>query len=425
MSDNFGVNVSIAAAAKTELKEEILWLQAEQLASRDSFTNEQATTTAFNILAGIRPQTLQERSKSRQTEGKSNAVEEGEGEEGELAVVVVKSKQDAGRGGSQGSESGGGGGTFEDEAKKYKQHEIIALLSLREKVKPGASKESILKAVSDLYPTDADLALEAFEFLLNTADNIAHETDIKTVRDEFYEFHQKEIEAGVIIGANATAWGGTNPAELRKLYRDVTHDNPLDPKPLFTTLKARYKGKDLKAAYKFLLSTAGGETKMHGADVNPAIIRVIKEIRTLQCLIAMIAFFKKEKRRMLKSLQKLELDLDVEELEMASLFLDLIGSAYPDPQQFLNMVNPFIEQKYKDKSIEPDPIQKVNTQIIFMSLMRDAVPQVSRELYKKYNAEDEKTTETRIQRITQSMIAGLENLENNLEDLLEEQEDED
>lgn len=416
MSDDFGVNASIAASAKIELKEEVLLLKAEQLSSRESFTSEQATTTAFNILSTIRTQTLQERNKTRQTESKASANAD---EESESIINAIEAQGEAGQGDFRDNGKG-----FEEEAQKYKQHEPGVLLILREKIKPGTSKESILQAVNELYPTDADLALEAFEFLLNTADNIAHETDIKTVRDEFTEFHQKEIEAGIIIGANATA-AGTNPAELRKLYRDVTHDNPLDPKPLFTTLKARYKGQDLKAAYKFLLSTAGGETKMHGADINPAIMRVVKEIRTLQCLIAMIAFFKKEKRRMLKSLQKLELDLDVEELEMASLFLDLIGSAYPDPQQFLNTVNPFIEQKYKDKSITPDPIQKVNSQIIFMSLMKDAVPQVSRELYKKYNAEDEKTTETRIERIKQSMIAGLENLENNLEDFLEEQEEED
>ena len=401
--------------AKEQTSEEIREHLAEQISSQDSFTKEQATVTAFNILNTIPRQPLEARktAKSQIQQEKDSGDEEG------AAHRSIEAKGESGQSGDFQDNNQ----QFQNEAKKYIQHDIEKLLALRDKVKTGASQKSILDAVNQLYPSDADLAQDALEFLLNTSDNIADENTIRQVKTEYEELKRTEIEQGRSIGQDAIN-SGANPAELRKLYRDVTHDNPLDPKPLFTALRTRYQGQDLNKVYKFLLSTAGGETKLHGSDINPAIIRVIKEIRVLQCLIAMIAFFKREKKRTLKALHKYFLDLDIEELETASLFLDLASSSYPDAQYYLSTVNNFIEEKRRKKELSLDPIQLVNTQIILTSLMRDAVPQVSKELYKRLSSEDEKTTDAKIVRVQDALIVVLENLENNLEDLIDAQEKE-
>ncbi len=347
---------------------------------------------------------------------------------------------------------------------KYRQHKIGKLNNLRNKVPPKATKEQILKAVTDLYPSDADLADEALDFLAETSVDPADKTITELAKKEFESTHQNEIEMGLRV-ANEALKSDVSPSMLRDLYRDITHNNQREPRPLFIELTTRYKGQNLKEVYKFLLHAAGAEINAEGSMIEPGMMAsIVKEIRTLQSLIALTNYFKAQNPRLGKELEKVGVEPKIQEGEeetptkieeessehesgeiedeeeedllddkapkeaspiekaldpliLSSLFLDFATAAYPDPVQIKEKISTLI----KEIAVENlDSIQNVKTEIIFGSVMRDAVRQVAPKIFQRIPHEEPKVTFTKRDLVFDAFIDTLENLEDELEELEEE-----
>ncbi|MDF2549523.1 MAG: sctW, copN [Chlamydiales bacterium] len=281
------------------------------------------------------------------------------------------------------------------------------LLLLRDQIKPGDTKEEILKKVFSFY-SDPALAEEALQFLEETTQGSLKE-EVKLARAALNEKFAKEISAARNIQQQVREYsekGLGAPTALRDLYRDIT-DNKREMPSLFQELSGRFAYKDLRKVIAFLLHSLGSDLKSSGPSIEPALLsRLFEETRSLQSILGVYTFF----RGRMKLLQKLFLkngltvpkQLTFE--EMAKQFMNFASERYPSSDKVLKMAQPLGIEKW------------LMAKIIAFSQMRDALRQVSSsQVYRSLQHRDD---------IQMALIEALEDLEDELEELEERQEKE-
>jgi|688.fasta_scaffold08073_8 type III secretion protein W len=287
---------------------------------------------------------------------------------------------------------------------------------LRDYIKPGDSKETILKKVREFYP-DVSLADEALEFLLATTEGELN-VSVQDAQQDFNGEFGREIAAGRNISAQArqaAEKGLGTPTSLRDLYRDITA-TPRESSLLFEELANRYSFKELKKVIDFLLHSLGADMKSKGPSIPRGLLhRLFTETRSLQAILGVYRFFKGRMSLMEKLFDKegLEIPNEITFESMAKQFMTLAAERYPSASKVL--------QTAAKLGIDKWLIAK----IIVFSQLRDAIREVAMfQIYKSLQHRDE---------LYMAIIEALEDLEDQLEeeekdkeeDEKEEDEDED
>lgn len=283
------------------------------------------------------------------------------------------------------------------------------LLSLRERIKPGDTKEEILQKLKETYP-DVSLADEVFDFLLETTEGELHQT-IQAAKEEHKTQNEREIAAGRNIttqAREAADKGLGTPTNLRDLYRNIT-GSPRDSTTLFQELSQKYAFKDLKKVVDFLLHSLGADMKSKGPSIPKGqLFRFLTETRSLQAILGVYRFFKGRMGLIQKMFQKEGLQVP-EELNfetMAKQFMGLAGERYPTGEKVLQTAVRLGIEKW------------LMAKIIVLSQLRDAIREVAvNQIYRSIQHRDE---------LYMAILEALEDLEDELEELLgmEEEEEE-
>ncbi len=376
------VNVTLEAM-KEVAKEDLQELHAEQEESQFAFLD--AQREAVNPFAA---RTKTEKSLSSRRGAIKKNVKAGEKAQRLLPIERIK-----------------------DEADQFQRRnpELKAniLQMLRERIKPGDSKEEILKTVREFYP-DVSLSDEALEFLLATTDGELYRL-IQELRDEFSTDFGREIAAGRNISSQArqaAEKGLGTPTSMRDLYRDITA-NPRESSMLFEELANRYSFKELKKVIDFLLHSLGADLKSKGPSIPRGLLhRLFSETRSLQAILGVYRFFKGRMGLMEKLFDKegLELPNQLTFESMAKQFMVLAAERYPSASKVL--------QAAAKLGIEQWLIAK----IIVFSQIRDAVREVAmNQIYKSVQHRDE---------LYMAIIEALEDLEDEWEEIVEKDEEE-
>lgn len=281
------------------------------------------------------------------------------------------------------------------------------LVLLRERIKPGDTKEDILRTLAEFYP-DVSIADEVLDFLLETTDGELAKT-VQEAKDEFSQLHSREIAAGRNIGTQArqAAEKGLGTAtSLRDMYRDVT-GNPRDSTTLFEELSTKYEFQDLKKVVDFLLHSLGADMKSKGPSIPRGMLhRLFTETRSLQAILGVYRFFKGRMRLVTKMFKNEGLDLpkQLSFENIAKQFMGLAAERYPTSAKVL--------QGASKLGVD----DSITAKIIVFSQMRDGIREVSMtQIYKTVQHRDE---------LYMAILEALEDLEDQLEEL-DEKEDED
>lgn len=281
------------------------------------------------------------------------------------------------------------------------------LALLREAIKPGDDKDTILKKLLEFYP-DVSLADEALEFLLETTEGELNRV-VQEARDDFNAQFGREIAAGRNINVQArqaAEKGLGTPTSLRDLYRDITN-NPRESTLLFEELANRYSFKELKKVIDFLLHSLGADMKSKGPSIPRGLLhRLFTETRSLQAILGVYRFFKGRMHLMQMLFEKEGLDLPNELTfeSMSKQFMSLAAERYPSASKVLQLAAKL--------GIERWLIAK----IIVFSQLRDAIREVAaNQVYKSLQHRDE---------LYMAIIEALEDLEDELEEFTEREEEE-
>lgn len=383
VSDDSNVNLTIEAM-KDVAKAEVVELSAEQENSQTSFLQSQEEA--------INPFAAKFATKQKEIKGQTPRVQKAmEAKDSRmLPVAAIKEKAEQ----------------FE---KRNPELRAGVLALLREKIKPGDTKEEILQKLAEFYP-DVSLADEALEFLLETSDGELAET-LKEVKEEFSKLHGREIAAGKNIGTQAreaSAKGLGTTSSLRDMYRDIT-GNPRDSPTLFEELSNKYAFKDLKKVIDFMLHSLGADLKSKGPSIPRGMLHnLLTETRSLQAILGVYRFFRARMPLVEKMFSKegLEMPSQVSFESIAKQFMTLASDRYPSAGKVLQLAGKLGIEKW------------IIAKIIVFSQLRDAIRQVAiNQIYKSLQHRDE---------LYLCILEALEDLEDQLEDLMEkEDEDED
>ena len=274
---------------------------------------------------------------------------------------------------------------------------------LRERIKPGDTKEEILKKLEEFY-TDVSLADEALEFLFETTDGELART-VQDAKNEFEGLHGREISAGKNIAAearDAASQGLGTSTNLRDMYRNITA-NPRDSATLFDELSQKYAFKELKKVTDFLLHSLGADMKAKGPSIpRGQLHRLITETRSLQAILGVYRFFKGRMKQVNKMFQKegLKLPQQISFESLSKQFMGLVSERYPTGEKVLQST----ERLGIDKWIQ--------AKIIVLSQLRDAIREVAaNQIYRSIQHRDE---------LYMAILEALEDLEDELEELLEQ-----
>jgi type III secretion protein W len=219
--------------------------------------------------------------------------------------------------------------------------ELIAdtLVKLRIAIKPDASKEDILRELTQASHGDPSLADEILEYLLQTTEGpLANK--IREIKDELNQEKGRDIVAGrnIAIQARLAASQGLGtPTDMRNLYRDIT-GNPRDATVLFDELSQKYAFKDLKKVVDFLLHSLGEEMKLKGIMIEPAQLQTLfSEARTLQAILGVYRFFRgrMELTQSLFAKNSLDIPASLTFESMAKEFMALASERYPSSDKVL------------------------------------------------------------------------------------------
>lgn len=283
------------------------------------------------------------------------------------------------------------------------------LMLLRERIKPGDTKEDILRTLAEFYP-DVSLGDEVLEFLMATTDGELAET-VKEAKEEFDQLHAREITAGRNIGTQArqAADKGLGTAtSLRDMYREVT-GNPRDSTTLFEELSSKYEFKDLKKVVDFLLHSLGADMKSKGPSIPRGMLhRLLTETRSLQAILGVYRFFRGRMRLVNKMFKQegIEVPSQLTFESIAKEFMNLAAERYPSSAKVLQGAAKLGIEKW------------IAAKIIVFSQLRDGIREVAMaQIYKTLQHRDE---------LYLAILEALEDLEDQLEELSEkEEEDED
>lgn len=299
---------------------------------------------------------------------------------------------------------------IKDSANKFsKQNQEIrsgVLLLLRERIKPGDTKEDILRILKDFYedPTLADIALE---FLLETTTDELKQT-VEEAKKDFENQFEREIKAGKNIteaALKASEKGLGTPTSLRDMYRDITGHHR-DPNTLFDELSNKYAFKELQKVINFLLHSIGADLKKGPSIPRGQLHTLLTEVRSLQSILGVYRFFRGRMKLMQGLFQKegLEMPQHLSFELMAKQFMALAGDRYPSADKVLQSATKLGVEKW------------IMAKIIAFSQLRDAIREVAiNQIYRSVQHRDE---------LYMAIIEALENLEEELEELLEKQEEE-
>lgn len=299
-----------------------------------------------------------------------------------------------------------------DSANKFQNRnpelKATILIMLRDLLKPGDTKEDILRKLNEFYQ-DVSLADEVLDFLLETADPELAAT-IQEAKDEFNQLHGREIAAGKNISnvaREAAEKGLGTPTNLRDLYRNIT-GTPRDSTALFQELSQQYVFKELKKVVDFLLHSLGADMKAKGPSIpRGQLHRLITETRSLQAILGVYRFFRSRMPLMDKMFQKEGLDVPPQLTfeSMAKQFMALAGERYPSADKVLQSASKLGIEKW------------IIAKIIAFSQLRDAIREVAvNQVYRSLQHRDE---------LYMAILEALEDLEDQLEELLDRRYDED
>lgn len=378
---NQGVNVTLEAM-KQVAKEEQQEMRAEQAESQGAFLD--AQKEAVNPFAA---RVKSEKSiKSRRGTVKKSVKS---GEKSARLLPIERIKDSA-----------------EQFQRRNPELKAATLAMLREFIKPGDTKEEILKKLFEFYP-DVSLADEALEFLLETTEGELNVT-IQETKEDFNSEFGREIAAGRNISSQArqaAEKGLGTPTSLRDLYRDITA-TPRESALLFEELSNRYSFKELKKVIDFLLHSLGADMKSKGPSIPRGLLhRLFTETRSLQAILGVYRFFKGRMSLMEKLFDKEGLDFpnEITFESMAKQFMTLAAERYPSASKVL--------QAAAKLGIEKWLIAK----IIVFSQLRDAIREVAmNQIYKSIQHRDE---------LYMAIIEALEDLEDQLEEEVEKEEE--
>lgn len=377
------VNVTLEAMKEVAAEEQVE-LRAEQQESQSAFMNQ--CQEAINPFAARIKKN--EKSLKAQRERVNKNVKAGEKGTRFLPIERIKDYADQ----------------FQRRNPELKAN-ILTLL--REAIKPGDDKETILRKVREFYG-DVSLADEALEFLLETTDGELANT-VREAKEEFNKEFGREINAGRNINEQArmaAEKGLGTPTTLRDLYRDITA-TPRDSATLFEELANRYAFKELKKVVDYLLHSLGADMKSKGPSIPRAFLhRLLTETRSLQAILGVYRFFKGRMNLMENLFEKEGIDWPQQltfEL-IAKQFMALTAERYPSAAKVL--------QTAAKLGIEKWLIAK----IIVFSQLRDAIREVAvNQVYKSIQHRDE---------LYMAIIEALEDLEDELEEERDKEEDE-
>lgn len=366
-------------AARADEQQE---LSAEQVTSRDALLNMQETLNPFPKLPKL-AKTLDAQKSRIQKMLKM-------GEQAERLLPVEHIKDTANR--------------FQQQNPELK---AATLILLRERIKPGDTKEEILEKLLELYP-DVSLADEAFEFLLETTDGELYQKVLEA-KSDFNKQFGREIAAGRNISTEArqaAQKGLGTPTNMRDLYRDVT-GNPRDSATLFQELSQRYAFKELKKVVEFLLHSLGTDMKAKGPSIpRGQLHRLITETRSLQAILGVYRFFRGRMPLMEKLFanEGMEFPPELNFETMAKQFMALAADRYPSSDKALQTATKLGIEKW------------ILAKIIALSQFRDAIREVAvNQIYRSLQHRDE---------LFLAILEALEELEDELEELLEREEEE-
>lgn len=281
---------------------------------------------------------------------------------------------------------------------------VLALL--REYIKPGDTPEEILKKVREFYQ-DVSLADEALDFLLETTEGELYNSVLRA-KEHLNEVFGREVRAGRNIGdiaRSASNEGLGAPTTLRDLYRDITV-NPRESTILFNELNKMYAYKDLQKVISFLLHSVGADLKSKGPSIAPGLLHnLLQEARTLQAILGVYNFFKERMGLVQKQFSSNDIPMPSELTfeALAKQFMALVNDRYPSGDKVLQTAVKLGIEKW------------ILAKIIVLSQLRDSIREVSmHQIYRSVQHRDD---------LFSAIIAALEQLEDELEDLLEKQEE--
>lgn len=280
--------------------------------------------------------------------------------------------------------------------------EVLTLL--RQYIKPGDSKDEILKKIREFY-ADPALADEALEFLLETTQGELAK-QCQEARNELQQEKGREIAAGRNIGVQARAAsekGLGSPTEMRDLYRDVT-GNPRDAPTMFQELSAKYPYPALKKVTDFLLHSLGTDLKAKGPSIEPGQLhRLIGETRSLQAILGVYRFFRLRMRLVNSQFARYRMEVPQELTfeTMSKEFMSLVSERYPNAD------------KIKERTQRLGIGENTTGKIVALSVMRDAMHEVPRTLFRSNQHFDD---------LYMANLEALEDLEEDLDEEVEQDE---
>lgn len=245
-----------------------------------------------------------------------------------------------------------------------------SLTELRKQIKPGDTKEEILKTVGRFY-SDPSLADEALEFLMETTkEGSPLNLEVQDAREDFLDTNEREITAGRNIAQDAreaSEKGLGSPTSLRDMYRDIT-GNPRDSTTMFGELSGKYAFKELKKVVDFLLHSLGSDMKAKGPSIpRGELHRLMTETRSMQAILGVFRFFEGRMGLVegLFSKYGLQMPKQLNFENMAKAMMDLAGERYPSQDRILSQS----ARLGVDKSIP--------AKIIAFSQFRDAIRELA------------------------------------------------
>lgn len=277
------------------------------------------------------------------------------------------------------------------------------LLILRSRISAKDTPEEIIEKVIETY-SDASLADEAFEFLLETSDAQTSAV-VRVAREQFSARFAREIQAGRNMGVASREFskeGLGSPTALRDMYRDLT-GNPREPLKLFEELSGKFPYDRLKTAIQFLLHALGADLRSKGPSIPRAELkRLIDDVRSLQGVLGVYRYFKEGMRQIQNQFGSYDLAMPARLTfdAIAKQFMKFIAERFISPEKIL--------QSAKQLGISEETL----AQIIVYTQMRDALKQVTPRFFKNQKHRED---------LFETFLKTLEDLEEKLEEEEEEE----
>lgn len=254
-----------------------------------------------------------------------------------LAVKEIAAKEE-GEGGAQKD-------THQETARQFQnrnpqaQIKANALVSLRGNIKTDASPEEIFNEISKLYP-EADRALVALQFLVETAATPQEKEKLKALVSDFQAANAGQIAKGTQVGTDALSAAKTvDPEQLRVLYRDVAHENRLNFVQMEELLN-KYPTKSIKEVSVFLMSCAASEIKSAGAKVDSGMLHNLNSmIKLIQAALSPGKTFERSFPRLINDLKKLDIEVSptLTPHSAALQLVKLCTDPYPSAQKAMEI----------------------------------------------------------------------------------------